>query len=206
MYRLLPHKTVALITAFWPISRHFLLNGFNLARWSALLIARNYTVGDPVLSWGVRFLAQNIWWPFLVVTLQMHIRFKLYSSKPVSTTPTSFSCYSTDDSPHQIQPLPTRIASKKFFVSEGGSSVCIHNPTNPPWIRPLNYLHVVKYYEVILPKRSLNRPTEPNTFLRSQEPRTGQFSGTPTPGYLETHSCVARTVPNLGRRGAIISA
>ena len=39
---------------------------------------------------GVRFLAKKIWWPFYGRhTLDAHISFKLNSSKPVSTTPTS---------------------------------------------------------------------------------------------------------------------
>ena len=59
---------------------------------------------------------------FLVVTLYMHIRLKLNSTKPVSTTRTSI-----DGSLHQIQPLARRIASKKFLSLRGVRP----NPTTP---------------------------------------------------------------------------
>ena len=56
----------------------------------------------------------------------MHIRCKLNSTKRVSATRTYL-----DGLPHQIQPLPRRIASKIFIVSEGVRA----NPANLPWIR-----------------------------------------------------------------------
>ena len=67
-------------------------------------------------------------------TLDAHIRFKLDSSKPVSSLyyPNLPFHVTLDGSPHQIQPLPYKNCFKKF-VSEGGLSEPNEPPGSAPW-------------------------------------------------------------------------
>ena len=121
-------------------------------KWSSFLLSTNSLCFRSLSSGGsrivlrgwVRFLAQIIWWPFPShQTLDAHVSFKLNSSKPVCTTPTSVFMPPYTVHLTKFSPLPTRIASKNFSLRG------VHpNPTNP-WIRPCPVSLGADYVKVI---------------------------------------------------------